>query len=366
MALPDCRCVASLPPWKALGSIIAAARTWAGESPDQQCFENRPIIDQLNAWYCATLNATGGGGGGGATLLASFYIPEIVDDFTRPIAAGYSGNGDPSPWQREDAVDVLRDDDYQGGFQLVLLENDPTPCQLVAPGQPDVTPGEEVFSAEWTAIPITVSLQKYQYQIDSDGWVDNGTNLTLTNISASAGNHFLSVRAVSTSGVAGDIAISDEFEVTAGPELFDLVTVDGLGANQNDFTGKVGFRFTATADITLREIGRWKIVGNTQVHTLRVYNFSGTQLATTSVDMSTGAANDFIYGTLNVTVAMANGATYYIMSDETNGGDQFKQESTTITLSSEGSTPVAVYNDGTFHDGSGETYGPLGVRYTIP
>lgn len=224
MALPSCRCVGAYPNWKLLGPIVAAARTWAGESPDLHCFDNRPIIDQLRGLYCATLTVSGGGGGGGATLLASFYIPEIVDSFERSQAAGYSGNGDPDTFQREAAVDVLRDSHYQSGIdgQLVILEDDPTFCILVAPGIPEVIPGVGVYDAIFDPIPVTVSLLKYQYRLTGAvDWEDNGTSTTITGAEGSAGIHTLEVRAVSTSGVVGDVAISEEFEIETAGGLSD-------------------------------------------------------------------------------------------------------------------------------------------------
>lgn len=217
MALPSCRCVGAYPNWKLLGPIVAAARTWAGESPDLHCFDNRPIIDQLRGLYCATLTVSGGGGGGGgATLLASFYIPEIVDTFERAIAAGFTGDGDPETFQREDAVDVLRDDHYQSGItgQLVILEDVPTECVLVAPENIVGVGGELQFDASWDDIPITVDLQRYEWRLDgAGGWNDNGVSTTITAGSATAGSHVLNVRSVSTSGALGDVGSSSSFTV---------------------------------------------------------------------------------------------------------------------------------------------------------
>lgn len=243
MALPSCRCVGAYPNWKILGPIVAAARTWAGESPDLHCFDNRPIIDQLRGLYCATLTVSGGGGGGGATLLASFYIPEIVDSFERGMAAGYSGNGDLDTFQREAAVDILRGAHYQDGIdgQLVILEDEPTECVLAAPGVPFVTPGELEFSAVWVAIPVTVSLDRYEYRVDAGSWTTNGLSLTITDLPATAGMHTLSVRAISTSGVIGEVSMSDPFEVVNPPappaDLLSWPMSDGSGT---DITATVG------------------------------------------------------------------------------------------------------------------------------
>lgn len=236
MALPSCRCVGAYPNWKILGPIVAAARTWAGESPNLHCFDNRPIIDQLRGLYCATLTVSGGGGGGGATLLASFYIPEIVDSFERSMAAGYSGNGDPDTFQREDAVDVLRDDHYQSGItgQLVILEDEPTECVLVAPANIEGVGGVAEFDASWDDIPITDSLLRYEWRLDDTGsWTSNDLSTTLTGESAAPGPHVLNVRAISTSGVLGITGDSDSFNVDVDPGagIAEIAHVSGSGTN---------------------------------------------------------------------------------------------------------------------------------------
>jgi len=151
-------CVRGMPIWQQWIEIYRAMYLAAGSPAslvDPACV-SIANLDVLSDVFCALV----ADGGGDAVLLASYYIPEIVDSFERSVAAGYSGNGDPETFQREAAVDVLRDAHYQSGItgQLVILEDAPTECVLVAPGVPSVTPGAGLFNAPFAAIPVMGSL----------------------------------------------------------------------------------------------------------------------------------------------------------------------------------------------------------------
>jgi hypothetical protein len=221
MALPTCECVEAQPQIDKLKSIYCAVLELAGNDPSlPECGCPQTVNDLLNAIYCAILIW----GGEEFELLASINIsdPGNIASFSRAQAAGYSGSGDADAYQREAAVDVLRDSHFIGSTETVLLQDNPvSECVLVAPANLSATGGVGVFSASWNSVPVTVSLLRYEYRLDGAGaWVPNGTNLTLTNIVATAGSHTLNVRAVSTSGVAGDTATSGSFTVTPSTVTF--------------------------------------------------------------------------------------------------------------------------------------------------
>lgn len=233
-ALPSYECVRGMPIWQQWIEIYRALYLAAGSpagllNPSCVSIANLDILSEV---FCALV----ADGGGGATLLASFYIPEIVDSFERTIAAGYSGNGDIATFQREAAIDVLRSSHYQSGAQYVLLEDVPTICVLVAPENIVGVGGDLEFDASWNAIPVTVSLLQYEWQLDGvGGWTSNGVSTALAGVSTSSGDHFLSVRAISTSGVEGGIGVSAEFTVTggSGPTLvkYEDFETGGVGAH---------------------------------------------------------------------------------------------------------------------------------------
>jgi hypothetical protein len=119
---------------------------------------------------------------------------------------------------------------------------------LVAPQNLVVVPGELKFSASYDQIPVTVSRLRYEYRIDAGSPVSNGTNLTLTDIVATAGFHTLGIRSVSTSGVAGPWNTSAAFEVTAPPvtEILDWPMQEGSGTAINSTAGPDGTAHSIT------------------------------------------------------------------------------------------------------------------------
>ena len=89
---------------------------------------------------------------------------------------------------------------------------------------------------------------------------------------------------------------------------------------RNNFGGRVGVYFTCANSKTITSLGRWVIAGNSQTHVLRLLDQSGTQLATVTVNTSGATAGDYLYGAITPT-AITAGISYFILSDETSGGD---------------------------------------------
>lgn len=114
------------------------------------------------------------------------------------------------------------------------------------------------------------------------------------------------------------------FSVFAATEA---ITAEVVATAVNNYTGCVGFKFTALSDIMITALGRWKIAGNSQAHALRLMeeNSAGalTTLTSVSVDLSGGAAGDYVYADLPTAVQLSAGHTYHVYSSETNGGDQY-------------------------------------------
>jgi hypothetical protein len=92
---------------------------------------------------------------------------------------------------------------------------------------------------------------------------------------------------------------------------------------RNNFTGELGCRITMGDTVTLTELGRWRVSGNSGIHTLRVRNASETQIASVSYDASAGTVGAFNYVALGSPVTLTAGQNYFITSQELNGGDQW-------------------------------------------
>lgn len=120
-------------------------------------------------------------------------------------------------------------------------------------------------------------------------------------------------------------------------------TGDGVTL-RNDFDGCVGGFFTVGASsITISQLGRWKISGNSQTHTVSIKANDGTLIASAIVDMSTGSTGTFVYTSISDTVLSAS-TTYNILCSEVNGGDQWNdQNGINVTVTSDATWGGAAY-----------------------
>jgi hypothetical protein len=135
-----------------------------------------------------------------------------------------------------------------------------------------------------------------------------------------------------------------------------------------------GYKFTVGAnDIGVYSLGRWKFSGNTAAHTIRLIDASGTQLASVSISTNSSSqpANAFVYANIYPSaVRLTAGSTYYVLSDETVGGDAFV--GTPMALQSTSDLSIVAPAHGTsgkpwtLTDGTvGSTgYGPVDLLYT--
>lgn len=108
---------------------------------------------------------------------------------------------------------------------------------------------------------------------------------------------------------------------TAGSTAF-ITTPSGSSTPHAGFNGWVGCGFTVGgSNITVTDLGRWVISGNSASHDLTIMDGSGAILVTATINTS-GLSVGYNYVSCTPTVLTA-GNTYYIMSLETSGGDQF-------------------------------------------
>jgi hypothetical protein len=146
--------------------------------------------------------------------------------------------------------------------------------------------------------------------------------------------------------------------VTSAPTGTDYVTSTSLGNLRNNFSGWVGMSFTVgSSPVTVSGLGRFFAPGDTGSHTVKIVTASNSQNVTggsVSISMSGGTAGSFIYANLPSTVTLNANTTYYILSQETSGGDQWYDINTTITTTVVASETSAVWSQ------DGATYNPIG------
>lgn len=78
-----------------------------------------------------------------------------------------------------------------------------------------------------------------------------------------------------------------------------LITGQTLGTIRNDFTGRVGFKFTVgSRPIPFTKLGRWIVALNSGTHTIRLANSSGSDLGTVTLATTGQTAGAYAYAAL--------------------------------------------------------------------
>jgi hypothetical protein len=148
------------------------------------------------------------------------------------------------------------------------------------------------------------------------------------------------------------------------------VTGQSLGTPQSNLTGCVGVEVTVGgSNITVTDVGRWVISGNSQMHTITIQTTGGSSVVAGTVNTSGAMAGQFLYVAVTPTVLTAAG-TYWIGSSETNGGDQWYDDGSVITVTAAATAPFSAYNNGggcpgapSINTGGGASYGPVNFKY---
>jgi hypothetical protein len=150
------------------------------------------------------------------------------------------------------------------------------------------------------------------------------------------------------------------------------VTGNTPGPVRNDYTGFAGMRIGVGASpITVTALGRMFAAGNSGTHIIKLVNaVNGTDVpgGSVSLTMSGGTAGQFKYAPLGSPVVLAAGATYYVVSQETAGGDFWHDYNTTVTTTSVATELSGVYGPGggvwTPIGSAAQMFGPVDFKYS--
>ncbi|UOG76652.1 PA14 domain-containing protein [Hymenobacter tibetensis] len=134
----------------------------------------------------------------------------------------------------------------------------------------------------------------------------------------------------------------------------------------------LGMEFTVgNSPMQVTELGRIYVQGNSRPHTLKLVEAnSGNDVASGSVviNMAGGANEQFRYAALPNPVTLAANTKYYLVSEETNGGDYWHDSNTTIGTAAAATCNGPVSGIGRdFNTESGKpnySYAPLDFKYT--
>lgn len=191
--------------------------------------------------------------------------------------------------------------------------------------QSNLTP----FMGTWTQLAQAGALLAIEGPNEPNNWpvtYDNqysGGSLMTTTSVATVNNSARYGTAYSNETASGFGSRSNgplSFKYASGTAF---VTTTTTGVRRNDYSGWVGFKFTTgNATVVVTELARWVVSGNTQTHAVRLVKASdGSVLGTVSIATAGAPAGAFKYASLSTSVTLAANTAYYLMSQETSGGD---------------------------------------------
>lgn len=231
------------------------------------------------------------------------------------------------------------------------------------------TPGQYAFGALTTPVNLTAGAVYYLVSQEFNGgdqFYDVATTVSTTTAAAVQSGVFgFGAGAWYSYGAAGHTygPLNLIYETGITNDL-KFITGRVLGTSRSDFNGWIGMRFTVgSRPLSVTSLGRMVSSGNTGTHSLKIVLAStGQDVAgtTVSVDTTAGTSGKFLYGALTSPVTLASGATYYLVSQETSGGDSWYDVNTTITTSADGTGGPGVFG---FGPGAWYTYGATNHSY---
>ena len=163
-------------------------------------------------------------------------------------------------------------------------------------------------------VPAT-STNPYGFVLDTTT-LGNGPHQIVA-IATDSGNHTVSSAPL-------QITVNNNPVVSTGQPLITGFTP---GMVRNNYTGAFGTSFTVgSTPINVIALGRIYIAGNSAPHTVKLVNAAdGSDVpgGTATVVLPSGAPGQFAYATLPQPITLAANTTYYLVSQEVAGGDQF-------------------------------------------
>lgn len=176
---------------------------------------------------------------------------------------------------------------------------------------------------------------------------------------------------LSDSTVSGNALITLLPDATGGGTNFVRSTT--LGTPRQDYTGWVGMSLTVgPTPMSVSSLGRIFVAGNVGSHVLKIVNattgadFPG---AVVTVSMAGGTAGNFVYGGLASPVTLGANTTYYVLSQETQGGDSWYDLNTTAQTTADAALKAPVYGTASpfvlVTGLAGHMYVPVDLQYGL-
>jgi hypothetical protein len=236
----------------------------------------------------------------------------------------------------------------------------------------DCTAGQFVYSALTGTVTLPAGTSYYlvsQEVTGNDQWYDFGA--VSTTADAAVNNSVYSSDGATWNIINGPNTsyVPPNFQyVAAAPDPSSpFVTAYALNGPslRNDFAGWVGMKLTIGASsVSVKSLGRICVPGNSATHTVKFVNATNGRDMTggsASLNMSGCATGQFVYSDLASPITLEAGASYYLVSQETAGGDRW------YDLGDVATTSVAAVNQAVYGTGTGWfPLGSAGTSYVPP
>jgi hypothetical protein len=249
-------------------------------------------------------------------------------------------------------------------FLVTVTAVTPPPA---APTGLSATAGDGTVTLGWSAVSGATSYNVKRSTVSGGPYALIASGLasaSYTNTGLTNGTTYYYVVTASNGG--GESAQSAQAIATPVPPdsaSTAFVTNAALGTLRNDYTGWVGMRMViGTNPVTVSQLGRMVAPGNSGTHALKLVRASdGTDVpgGATTVNLNGGVAGSFRYASLATPVTLAAGATYYLLSQESAGGDAWYDYNTQLTTTNVATAASAAHGSG----GSWHTYGTTNQSY---
>ena len=172
------------------------------------------------------------------------------------------------------------------------------------------------FQVDGIATGAPITSQPYSLAIDTTK-LTNGAHQVTAAAKDSSGN----------SATSAAVSINVLNPTLPPPLGKPLILGQNLGTVRNNFSGFLGMRFTVgSAAITVSSLGRFVVSGNSGSHVVKLVRASdGADVAGGSVTVGTGGATAgaYQYKALASAITLPAGTSYYLVSQEVAGGDQW-------------------------------------------
>jgi len=266
---------------------------------------------------------------------------------------------------------------FVGCYHAVTL----TPAAPSAPTNLSAIPGDNRVSLTWDAYTdptlIRFGVQRGTISGNYTDTFSSMTNSFVDNTASNGTTFFYAVLAVLQDG---ESALSNEVSATpaaAVPKPFVKSIVNG--SVHNDFPGTPGTKgllgmriVVGASDLLVSQLGRNVLAGNSDSHVIKIVDEStNSDLGAVTVQTAGQTPDAFVFGSLTNPVLLKKNSGYYIVSEETAGGDTWKSSDTVVVTEPDAAVPSAVLFDPTAdakYDAAGgvnNCYVPLNFLYVL-